>query len=103
MSDVEFVNGLIFKMPRDNAPEFVKGSLSIRTEEMITFLQSKNTEWINIDLKVSKAGKAYAQVNTFVPESKQDSAIRQSAPPQGLNQGQQSAPQKDEFSDDIPW
>jgi len=92
MSEVEFVNGLIFKTPRDNAPDFVKGSLSIRREELITFLTGKTDEWINIDLKVSKAGKPYAQVNDFKPQSRQDEAI---------NRSQQSAPQDD--SEDIPW
>ena len=103
MSDIEFVNGLVFKLPRDGAPDFVKGSLSIKVEEMITFLSGKKTDWVNIDLKVSKAGKAYAQVNTFVPESRQDATIRQNAPPQGSNQG--AAPTVDpDFDDsDIPY
>ena len=99
MSDPIFVNGLIFKLPRDNAPDFVKGSLSIRVEEMITFLTEQKTEWLNIDLKVSKAGKAYAQVNTFVPESRQDVTAQQNTP-------SQTAPQQKvdpDFDDDIPF
>ena len=80
MSDVAFVNGLIFKMPRDNAPDFVKGRLSIKVSELISYLSTKETDWLNIDLKVSKAGKAYAQVNTFVPESPQDATARQNNP-----------------------
>ena len=99
MSDPIFVNGLIFKLPRDNAPDFVKGSLSIRVEELMTFLTEQQTEWVNIDLKVSRAGKAYAQVNTFVPESRQDASIRQNTP-----QPPQGKPVIDnEFNDDIPW
>jgi hypothetical protein len=87
MSDEpQFVNGLIFKMPHENAPDFVKGALSVRVEELQTFLAEQKTEWINIDLKISKAGKPYAQVNTFKPESRQDQAIRNSS-----NQGQQTA------------
>ena len=102
MSDTpEFVNGLIFKMPQDTAPDFVKGSLSIKVEEMITFLSSKKTDWVNIDLKVSRAGKAYAQVNTFVPESRQDAAVRQNTTQQA-QQGQ-PAPSADFDDSDIPF
>ena len=101
MSDTpEFVNGLIFKMPRDGAPEFVKGSLSIKVEEMITFLSGKKTDWVNIDLKVSKVGKAYAQVNTFVPESRQDASVRQNAPQADPVPSKQDL---NDFDDDIPF
>jgi len=111
MSEPEFVNGLIFKLPRDGAPDFVKGSLSIKVEEMITFLSSKKTDWVNIDLKVSKAGKAYAQVNTFVPESRQDATVRQNNPAEHHSGAVEqknptythNAGQNDGFSDDIPF
>lgn len=103
----EFVNGLIFKMPRDGAPDFVKGSLSIRVEEMQTFLAERKTEWVNIDLKVSQKGKAYAQVNTFVPESRQDEAIRQNNPAEhhsgAVEQKNPTYAQNDDFDQDIPF
>ena len=96
MSDPIFVNGLIVKAPNDKAPDFVKAAISIRVEELITFLSEQKTEWVNIDVKESKKGKWYAQVNTFKPESKQDEAIRQSATPQ--------APEgANDFDDDIPF
>lgn len=74
MTDKEFVNGMIFKLPRDNAPEYVKGSLSIKVAELTGWLSAKQEEWVNIDLKVSKGGKAYAEVNTWKPEAKADNA-----------------------------
>jgi len=67
-NNVEFVNGMIFKLPREGAPDFVKGSISIKRAELIEFLNSKSDEWINIDLKVGKSGKAFAAVNTWKPE-----------------------------------
>ena len=88
MSDKEFVNGLLVKPPREGAPDFVKGSLSIRRDEMINFLAQKKEDWINIDIKASKEGKWYAEVNNWKPQ--------QSAPPQENKQ-------KDEFSDEIPF
>ncbi len=69
MSDVEFVDGLIVKKPHPNAPDFVKGSLSIKREDLIKWLQQKQSEWINIDLKESQKGSWYAQVNDWQPKS----------------------------------
>ena len=103
MSDTpEFVNGLMIKPPHEKAPDFVKCAISIRREELMTFLMGKTDEWINIDVKSSKkTGKWYAQVNHFKPESRQDVAKQQST--QGSNQGQQTAPQVDpNFDDTIP-
>ena len=74
MSEVEFVDGLIVKAPRENAPEFVKGSLSIKRADLGNWLRGKQDEWINIDIKVSKGGKWYAEVNNWKPEPQQNVA-----------------------------
>jgi hypothetical protein len=70
MSDDKiFADGLIFKLPREGAPDFVKGSLSIRVDEFVAWIGKTvtpdNNGWLNIDLKVSKGGKAYAELNTY--------------------------------------
>ena len=63
-----FIEGLIFKAPHANAPAFVKGSLSIKVSEFIAFCQQhQSNNWLNIDLKESKSGKYYSELNTFVP------------------------------------
>ena len=51
MSDIVFANGIIYKAPRPNAPDFVKGSLSFKVEEAIEFLKA-NAEngWCNVNL-----------------------------------------------------
>tara|TARA_Y100001937_G_scaffold49140_1_gene68498 strand:- start:475 stop:738 length:264 start_codon:yes stop_codon:yes gene_type:complete len=67
-NNLEFPQGLIFKLPRENAPDFIKGSLSIKRAELIQWLNSKSDEWINLDLKEGKSGKAYAAVNNWKPE-----------------------------------
>lgn len=72
MNEAKFLDGLIFKMPHQNAPDFVKGKLSIKREELIAALQAESDDWINLDLKVSKEGKAYAQVDTWKPEAQTD-------------------------------
>jgi hypothetical protein len=63
--DIEFVPGLIVKAPRAGAPEFVKAQISIKRKELGNFLRSKDEDWINIDVKESKAGKWYAEVNNW--------------------------------------
>lgn len=66
MSDKIFINGLIFKRPSLKAPDWVKGTLSIKVNELIEFLKINNKNgWVNIDLKESKDGKYYAELNTY--------------------------------------
>ena len=93
MSDIQFVEGLIVKKPNDNAPDFVKCAISIKRSELITWLSQRTEDWINLDVKESKAGKYYASVNDFKP-SKQDNTAAQTPAPK---------PQKDEFDQDIPF
>ena len=68
-NNLEFPEGIIFKLQRNEAPDFVKGSLSIKRADLIKWLNSKSDEWINLDLKVGKSGKAYAAINTWKPET----------------------------------
>ena len=69
MSDnVEFPTGLIIKAPKEGAPDFVKGSISIKREELVDWLNQKQDDWINLDIKVSKQGKWFTQVNTWKPD-----------------------------------
>lgn len=66
--EIEFAKGLIVKAPHENAPDFVKASISIKVEEMGMWLREKHKageEWINLDVKKSKSGKWYAAVSTF--------------------------------------
>ena len=86
----EFPQGIIFKLPNDKAPDFVKGKLSIKRLELIQYLQSKNDEWINYDLKVSKGGKAYIDIDEWKPTQQEQP---QTAQPQASK-----AP-----TDSLPW
>ena len=72
MADIEFPKGIIFKLPQGNAPDYVKGKLSIKREEAIEWLQSKQGEWINLELLESKEGKAYCKVNEWKPKPRQE-------------------------------
>ena len=73
-NDKEFPKGIIFKLAHTNAPDFVKGKLSIKRLELIEYLQSKSSEWINYDLKVSKDGKPYIDINDWNPDASKAAA-----------------------------
>ena len=68
--EVEFVDGLIVKAPHDKTPDFVKCGISIKRENLINWLQSKQGDWINLQVKVGKSGKWYAEVDNWKPENK---------------------------------
>jgi hypothetical protein len=64
-NETEFVSGLIVKAPNDKAPEYVKARLSIKRDELIAFLNTRDGEWLNVDIKVSQGGKWYAAVDNW--------------------------------------
>ena len=85
MSDPVFADGIFFKQPRDGAPDFVKGSVSVKVDEALPFLQANQDDgWVRLDLKESRNGKLYFQLNTWKPQSN-------------------TAEAADELNDDIPF
>lgn len=69
-----FVKGMFFELPSDNAPEYIKGKLSIKVSDLIQFMNDHENVggYVNIDLKVAKeSGKGYCQLNTWKPSDKQ--------------------------------
>jgi len=73
MSEKIFTQGLVFKLPAEKAPMWLKGKLSIKADEFIEFLNANKNEkgWVTIDLKVGQSGKAYGELNTWTPEQQQ--------------------------------
>lgn len=67
MSDAIFPEGIYFKKPREGAPTFVKGDISIQPEKLYQWAKNHVNEkgYINIDLKISRENKLYLQLNTF--------------------------------------
>ena len=83
MSDMILVDGVFFKKPHENAPDFVKGKVSIKLKEFFEFAKQHQKEgWINMDLKVSKGGKLYFSLDTFEPK-KQDKPFNDPMPDMG--------------------
>jgi len=65
-----FPSGLIYKAPRPNSPDYVKGSLSVKVDEFKAFLEKHdNNGWVNLDFLKSKNGKLYFALNTWKPNN----------------------------------
>ena len=93
--NIEFVDGLIIKAPRDGAPHFVKCSISIKRADLGNWLRGKTDEWINLDVKESNNGKWYAAVNNWKPTQQ---------PPQAgpdVGDGDNMPPTSGGWDDDI--
>jgi len=73
MDDKQFVNGMFPSRP-ENAPDFIKMKISLKRDEFLEFMRTTTKEdvWINIDIKESKAGKLYAERNTWKPIPKDE-------------------------------
>ena len=101
MSDIEFVNGLLVKAPHEKAPDFVKANISIKVEELKSWLEEREEEWINIDVKESKGGKWYAAVSTFKPKEGKEEAKKPAQKAQ--ERSAQGAGRVQDMEDDIPF
>ncbi len=67
MSDKIFVDGMQFDPPKQGAPSFVKGKISVRVQPFVEFCNKYANEagFINIDLFQSQKGNLYLALNTY--------------------------------------
>lgn len=104
MSDNKFIPGLFFKDPHENAPDFVMAKGSIKVADLRGWLAEQGGEWVNFDLKRSREGKPYAQIDDWKPQNGGGSGGARGGAPNR----QRPAPvtgnaADDEFSDSIPF
>lgn len=88
-----FPNGLFYKKPNDNAPDFVMGKVSIKVDDFKKYLNKVNGEWLNLDLKISKDGKGYAEVDTWKPDPSKNGTPPKNEVPNDF----------DDMDDDLPF
>jgi hypothetical protein len=78
-----FADGFSFKR-NENAPDFVVGRVSIKTEDAIAFMRKHDKGgWVNLDVKQARSGNYYMELDTFKPKGgapKNESAPTPSAP-----------------------
>ena len=72
-----FADGFIFKRPKEGAPDFVKGTLSIKADEATEFIKKyrKKDGWLNLTLKKSREGKLYLDLDQWEPKKREDAEI----------------------------
>ena len=89
-----FADGFSFKR-RENAPSFVIGRQSIKVEEAIAFLKANvKNGWVNLDIKQSKGGSYYCELDTWEAKPQGDAPAPAKA--------QAPAPVVEE-EDDLPF
>ena len=69
MTDPIFPNGIRVFEPHENAPDFVKGTLSIETNKFCAWLGQQPDPTVRLDIKLSRNGKWYLQLNTWKPKN----------------------------------
>lgn len=74
MAEKVFAKGLYGKQPRENAPDFVVGSVSVKVEDFIPFLHANVNEkgYVNIDLLKGKEGKLNCVLNEYGLKKKEE-------------------------------
>jgi hypothetical protein len=69
MSDTKFIDGFFCKKPSEKAPQFIKGKVSIKKDKFINWLNTQETEWVNIDILESQKGEFYGKVDEWKPNA----------------------------------
>ena len=92
-----FIDGLIVKRS-ENAPDFVVCSLSVKVDALVPFLEKNQSDgWVNIQCKISKNGKYYAELDTWKPQKNQGEPAKSNSAPAGNSSA------IIDFNDDIPF
>ena len=63
--EMSFPQGIYYKEPAANAPEFVKGKISVNVMKFMDYLRTIKEEYVNLDIKISKEAKPYLQVDEW--------------------------------------
>ena len=70
MSDIVFAKGINYFPPREQAPDFVLGTISIKPTELVPWLRDnkdkiKENGYIQLQALMSKNGKPYVKLDTY--------------------------------------
>lgn len=81
MPEQKFPDGLYVNAPRDNAPDFVKGSIAIDPAKFLPWLQEQGPTKLYLDIKEGRSGKWYASVSSYTPKTQATRAPSPEEPP----------------------
>jgi hypothetical protein len=74
---IEFASGLYFNLPHEKAPDFVLGSLSVKPDTFIRWLEEQRPDdkgYVRLTVKRGREGKVYVALDTWKREDKTDSS-----------------------------
>lgn len=113
MSDKEFTEGIWYKDPHQNAPDFVIGALNIKRQDFMKFLAERDGDYVNLKILRSRAGKPYLEVDNWKPTNPEkptvhaETAGSAGATPSPAENSHGAAPTEQsgasDFDDDIPF
>lgn len=96
-----FAAGLIVKR-HERAPEYVLCNLSVKVSEFTEFMLANHSNgWVNIQCKVGKSGKMYAELDTWKPTD--GDAAKGGIVEANRVLREPAAPDTDYFDDSIPF
>lgn len=68
MPEKNFVTGMRIYPAKETSPAWLKGQLVINAQELFDYIEANSTDGtMRIDIKESREGKLYLELNTFVP------------------------------------
>lgn len=72
-----FADGMMWQDPHEKAPNFIKGKICINVKKFTAWLETKKEfvsekGWLNIQLKESRNGTMYFELDTYKPTPKAD-------------------------------
>ena len=67
-----FIPGLFVKNPNERAPDYIIGKVSINRNQMLSFLQHHQGDWINGEIKRSRDGNLYCAIDNWQPQQRSD-------------------------------
>ena len=69
--DKIFPKGIRWSDPSEKTPEWVKGKISIKVSQFVQYLnENASNDWVNINVKKSKKGGIYLELDTWKPTPK---------------------------------
>ncbi len=101
-NEKQFIAGMRYTTPSEKTPKWIKGHISVKVEEFIGFAQSHQDErgWLNIDVKESKGGNLYLELNEYRKGQKPTPTSYISSTGDAL-----ARPEREEGygEEDVPW
>jgi hypothetical protein len=97
-----FANGFSFTR-RENAPEWHIGRVLCKKEDAIAFLREQEGEWVGLNINIGRSGKAYLELDTFVPKQKENASEGTAGPKKEQPAPKQETPAPDDDTDDLPF